>query len=427
MSVLMGKIAIFFSRLMGHRGSDVGGRIALKFNKKIFSKLVKNIETVILVTGTNGKSTTTNLIATILEGIDSSTISNKTGANMYTGLLSTMVESYRFFGNKKIKYAVFEVDEGHVAKVMAEIDNNYLVLTNFFRDQLDRYSEMDLLIEKIRKSLEGKQTKLVLNADDPFCLRFRQFNYIAYGLNSKINDFEKGSISDSKYCPECGLELSYDCLFYGQLGHYSCQCGFRRPEVQYELSLIKNYEVIINDVNYKHNLRGAYNAYNVLAAIALLKELNINSMEIQRGLKTYLSTDGRMQLIKINNHNIYLNLVKNHAGMNMTLQEVKGLEPKHVAFILNDYVGDGKDVSWIWDADFEYLLDLDIEYFFVAGTRANDMALRLKNMGVKPRQIMINNLFESMVDLVCEKDAIVIASYTALNETKNILQKKGAN
>lgn len=424
MSILLGKIAIFLSRLMGNRGTDVGGRTALRFNKNIFKKLINNIETVVLVTGTNGKSTTTNIIASVFEEIDSNTINNKKGANMYTGILSAMVESYRFFGNKKVKYAVFEVDEGNVPKVMAELDNNYLVLTNFFRDQLDRYSEMDILIDRIKTSLEGKKTKLVINVDDPFCLRFKEFNYTGYGLADTITAFEEGSISDSRYCPVCGKPLKYDTVFYGQLGHYTCECGFNRTEPEYQLDLIRNNELIINSQEYTHHLKGAYNAYNILAAISLLKELNIDDKDIQKGLNNYHSNDGRMQLFKIDNNDVYLNLVKNHAGMNMTLQEVKTIFPKHVAFILNDYEGDGKDVSWIWDADFEYLLDLDIDKYFVSGTRAYDMALRLKNMGIDSQKIMINSLFDTLIDAITLNDAVVIASYTALNDAKNTLLKK---
>ncbi|MDL2212043.1 MurT ligase domain-containing protein [Erysipelotrichaceae bacterium OttesenSCG-928-M19] len=425
MAILLGKIAIKLSRMMGHRGSDVGGRIALKFSKRIFKKLISKIDTVILITGTNGKSTVTNLLAEVLEQVDSTTISNKTGANMYTGILSIMVEKYRFFKDNKIKYGVFEVDEGNVYKVMQELDHNYLVITNFFRDQLDRYSEMDLLIDKIKNSLENKDVKLIINADDPFCYRFNKYNYVSYGLTSAITSFEAGSISDSKYCPECGKELRYTSVFYGQLGHYQCDCGYNRPTPKYNLEAINNNEIIINNHTYHHQLKGNYNVYNLLAAISMLKELNISEDTIEKGVANYQAIGGRMQKITIKNNSIYLNLVKNHTGMNMTLQEAKNIEPEHIAFILNDNEGDGRDVSWIWDADFEYLLALDIEKYFVSGTRAYDMALRLKNMGIPRHKIVINNLFATLVDVVTNKDALVIVSYTALNETKKLLEEKG--
>ena len=423
MSILLGKLAIFLSRTIGHQGTDVGGRIALRFNKKILQKLLKNIETIILVTGTNGKSTTTNVICSGLEEVDPLTVSNKKGANMHTGILSALVESYRFFGNKKIKYGVFEVDEGSVPKVMAELDKCYLVITNFFRDQLDRYGEIDILINKIQDSLKDKQVKLVINVDDPFSFRFNKFDYVGYGLDSSIDIFEKGSISDSRYCPNCGLPLIYTTNFYGQLGYYSCECGYNRPVPKYCLTKIKANSVEINNHEYQHNLKGAYNAYNILAALGLLKELGVGDEKIQAGLNNCYSTGGRMQLLKIAGNDVYLNLVKNHTGMNMTIQEVKKIKPNHIAFILNDFDGDGNDISWIWDADIENLVAMNIERFFVSGTRANDMALRLKNIGIPKDKIVVNSLFNSLIELVTNKNAVIFSSYTALNEVKIALEK----
>lgn len=424
MSVLMGKLAIRLSRLMGHRGTDVGGRIALKFNRKLFKKLASNIDNIIIVTGTNGKSTVTNILASIFEEVDSLTISNKTGANMYTGILSTMVEAYKFFGNNKIKYAIFEVDEANVPKIMAEIDNNYLVLTNFFRDQLDRYSEIDMIVDKVKASLENKNVNVILNVDDPFCLRFRDYHYVGYGLANSIDIFDKGSISDSKYCPVCGKELVYSHHFYSQLGYYSCSCGFTRPKPKYLLEDIEQYKLTINGTTYHHNVLGSYNACNILAALATIKEFKISDEIIQRGLSKYHSNDGRMQLLKVNNHDVYLNLVKNPAGMNMTIQEMVNIQPSHVCFILNDAVGDGIDVSWIWDTDFEKLLNQKITKFFACGTRAEEMGLRLKNMGLKKDYIIVEQNFVDVVDEIAQENAVICASYTALNDTKNVLLSK---
>lgn len=425
MSVLLGKLAITSSRLIGNRGTDIGGVVALKVNKNIFSKLAKNIENIILVTGTNGKSTTTNVIANVFDQLEDSSIDNRKGANMYTGILTSMIENYKVFGDNKIKYAVFEVDEGSVPKIMNEIEPKYLVVTNFFRDQLDRYSEMDMLVDKIDKSLEGKKTKLVLNVDDPFCMRLSNHEYIGYGLSSTIDDFKEGSVSDSRFCPVCGEELEYTHNFYGQLGHYHCNhCDFKRTQPKYELTSLKDNTLDINNHLYKHHLSGAYNAYNILGAISLLKELNIDDNIIEKGLDAYKSNDGRMQEIKIHGNSIYLNLVKNPAGMNMTLQEAEKMDIDNMAFILNDAEADGRDVSWIWDADFEYLLEKDIKKYFVSGTRAQDMALRLKNMGVDPKAIVVDNNFNALIDAITTKNALVVASYTALNDAKKALVAK---
>jgi len=423
--ILIGKLAMNSSRMIGNSGTDIGGLVALKFNKKIFAALAKNIETIILVTGTNGKSTTTNIIASVLEGIDNNFIDNRKGANMYTGILSSMIDDYKLIGNNKFKYGVFEVDEGSIPKVMKDVDAKYLVVTNFFRDQLDRYSEMDMLVDRIHTAVKNSNVKLVLNVDDPFCMRLGDVDYVGYGMTNEIDVFEEGSVSDSRFCFKCGDDLIYEHNFYGQLGHYVCNsCDFERSTPKYDLSMIAPASVLINDTEYSHNLSGDYNAYNILAAISLCHELGISNEDIQKGLSNYHSNDGRMTKYDIDNKDVYLNLVKNPAGMNMTLQEARKLDINHLCFILNDGVVDGRDVSWIWDADFEYLLEKDFDKIFCSGTRAYDMALRLKNIGIPREKLLIDNNFEVLVDAIVSKNALVVASYTALQPAKKALEKK---
>ncbi len=424
MSIILGKLSIFLSRLMGHRGSDVGGRTAIKHDKNLFKKLASNIDTIILVSGTNGKSSVTNLIASVLEQDSDLVIANKTGANLYTGLLSSMIEATNLSGNKKFKYAVFEVDEATLPNVMNELDHAYVVFTNFFKDQLDRYNTTDLLIEKIKKGFTNDNVKLILNADDSNNLKFEEYSHVCYGLGKEVTNFVDNPLLDALQCHKCGNLLEYTHHFYQHLGYYQCQCGFKREEPKYKLTSLKSRDVIINDKNIEHNLLGDYNAYNVLAAYALLKELNFTDETIQEGFSLYNSKDGRMQLFNIKGKRVYLNLVKNTAGMNMTLKEIKGLNVKHVVFILNDAVGDGKDVSWIWDVDIESLNELDIECFYVCGSRGNDMSIRLKNAGIERQLIIAGRNFTNLVDSIIKEDSIVLASYTALNEAKKILLQK---
>ncbi|MGL4382221.1 MAG: MurT ligase domain-containing protein [Bacilli bacterium] len=421
MSILLGKIAIFLSKIMGNRGTDIGGQVALKINKNIFKKLARNIDHIILVTGTNGKTTTTNIMANIIAIDHHDYIHNKEGANMYTGILTAMIKSYHFFKKNHYSYAIFEVDEGSVARVLKDLSQGTLVINNFFRDQLDRYGEIDIIIDKIKGSIDPSKIKLILNVDDPFCMRFDNEQAIGFGLDDKVDAFTEGTISDSRFCPVCQRELVYTKHFYGQLGHYHCECGFTRKQTKYLIEDIKPFNVTINNTEYDHHIGGSYNAYNIGAAISGLLEHNIRIESIKMGLASYYSQDGRMQSLIINQHNIYLNLVKNPAGMNMMLQEVKNLNIKNICFILNDHYPDGRDVSWIWDADFEELLSFSQLNYFISGTRAYDMALRLKNMGIPPSQIMINTNFKTIVTLVTSDDALIVSSYTALNETKNIL------
>lgn len=424
MGILLGKLSIILSRLMGNLGSDVGGRTAIKHDKNLFKKLASNIDTIILVSGTNGKSSVTNLIYNVLKKENDSIISNVSGANLYTGLLSCMIENTNLSGNKKIKYGVFEVDEATLPNIMKEMDNVYVVFTNFFKDQLDRYTSTDILIEKIKKGFENKKVKLVLNADDPQNMRFEDLEHITYGLSNKISNFDNNLLIEQGQCHRCQRLIKYNKRFYAQLGYYECECGFKREKAKYEISKIENKKVTINKKKFSHNLLGDYNAYNVLAAYALLKELNIDDDLIQQGFSAFDSKDGRMQLFNINGKRVYLNLVKNAAGMNMSLKEIKDLNVKHITFILNDEVGDGRDVSWIWDCDIESLNNLDLECCYVCGKRADDMAIRLKNAGIERQMIIVGKNFENLMESILKEDAIVLSSYTALNKTKKILKSQ---
>lgn len=424
-AIFIGQIAAKISRAFGNRGTNIAGRIALKINPNVFKKLTRNIDNIILVTGTNGKTTTSNLIANIIKQDKVFYYHNQEGANLYTGIISTMVNSYKFLNNKNIKYAIFEVDEGSIPKVVADLDQAYLVITNFFRDQLDRYGEIDILVEKIYNSISNKDFKLIVNADDPFCGRFYDLKPVTFGLSKTIKEFERGNVTDSRYCYRCGAKLKYDHTFYNQLGHYHCdKCGFTRAKPQYLATKILDDGVIVKGEEYNYKILGAYNAYNALASISLAKELKFSESKIKKGLATYQSLDGRMQKFKYHDKNIFLNLVKNPAGMNMSVHETLKLDINAITFVLNDKEGDGIDVSWIWDSDLELLLKKDLDKYLVSGTRAYDMAIRLKNMGVPIDQIEIDEKVDNIIDKTLEYDAIVLPSYTALNEVKTLIEKK---
>lgn len=423
--IFIGQMAAKISRLFGNRGTNIAGRVALRFDSNVFKKLTKNIDTIILVTGTNGKTTTANLIASIIKEDKTFYYHNQEGANMYTGIIAAMVNSYKFLNTRPIKYAVFEVDEGSIPKVMAELEEGYLIITNFFRDQLDRYGEIDMLVDKIYEAIDGKDFKLIVNADDPFCGRFYDFNPVAFGLSKTIKEFEQGSVTDSKYCYRCGAKLHYTHTFYNQLGHYHCnKCGFKRLEPKYLVTKILDDGIILNGKKYTYHIRGAYNAYNALASISLAKELDISESKIKKGLLSYKSLDGRMQHFKNRDQDVYLNLVKNPAGMNMSIHEALKLDIDAIAFILNDKAGDGVDVSWIWDSDIELILKKKLQKYFVSGTRAYDMAIRLKNMGVPIEQIEVDENVAKAVDKALAYNALILPSYTALNEVKTLIEKK---
>lgn len=391
------------SRLMGNYGTSIGGKIAYKLDKNILKKLASNVETVVVITGTNGKTTTSNLISSCFE---EEIIHNGKGANMYFGVISAFLQN-------KGKVAVLEVDEGSITKVFNDIKVDYFIVTNFFRDQLDRYSEIDMLVDKIKESIQPN-TKLILNANDPFTMRLDNENAIYYGIDKGFKGFKDFEISESKYCPKCNCQLSYAEVFYLQIGYYNCNCGFKTPNIDYVANAFKNGEITINNQTYKHNLVGNYNVFNLAATYALCNELKLDAT---KGFTSYYSDDGRMQII--GNH--IVTLAKNPSGMNLSLLQINN-DYKNILFTLNDNYVDGQDISWIWDADFE-MLDNTYKYY-VNGIRKEDMALRLKYAGINQENITMINDIEKELDEIIKSPTFSISSYTAVDDMKKMFEKR---
>ncbi len=395
------------SKLIGKGGTTIGGIIAYKLDKNILRKLGSKMDTIIVVTGTNGKTTTSNLIASCFE---ESIIHNNKGANMYYGIISAFI-------NGKGKTAVLEIDEGSINKIFSELKVDYFIVTNFFRDQLDRYGEIDMLVDKIGSCI-SKDTHLILNADDPFTMRLDHGNSSYYGLNKNINNFEDFEIAESRYCPNCYKLLTYEKIFYLQLGYYNCTCGFNHPKLDSSVDKIEDYLITINNKEFKHNLKGKYNAYNLAATHLLATKMNLN---IEKGFNSYFSLDGRMQVIKVNDINHIVTLVKNPSGMNMSFTEIND-NIKNVVFILNDGILDGIDVSWIWDADFE-VLDNNCRYY-VCGTRKEDMAIRLKYAGINTDKIIYIDDLNAKLDKLLTEPTFAISSYTSIQDTRKIFERR---
>ena len=272
-----------------------------------------------------------------------------------------------------------EVDEASLPKAISECPPDYLIVTNFFRDQLDRYGEVDLLIKKMKDSLQPIDVKLILNADDPFVHRFSELQKenIYIGLDADACRFQSYSMSESKYCPKCQKELSYSVIHYGQLGHYHCTCGFSRPQPTISAEKVdqgeKGIRLTVEGKPYPTTLKGMYNAYNALLAICACQALGISTKDIKEGLISYYDASGRMQEFSIGDATWKLNLVKNPAGGNVTLSEYfQSKERKQLIFCLNDQLADGEDISWIWDIDMEIANQKEVEWYIASGKRAND-------------------------------------------------------
>ena len=430
-TILSTKLIQKASKMSGKAGSTTPGHIAKKIDKDILEKMRKNVENVIFVSGTNGKTTTSQVLAAILTEDSGPLVHNIEGANMLAGITTAFVTSQNIKGNKKYKYAVIEIDEGSIEKVFKEIKPDYFVFTNFFRDQLDRFGEIDMLVDKIKNQLDDKEIQLLLNVDDPYTRRLSNGKNTTYfGIGVDAYNFGKQTTIESTYCPKCGEKLHYKKIHYGQLGHYSCfSCTFKRPDEKYKTTKIElnnGINLQINYQNFETNIFGDYNAMNIAGAIATAKELGIKNNVIQNALTKLFITNGRMEYIKFDDKNILLNLAKNPAGLNVSFENIKNLNgEKNVLLLLNDNGADGRDISWIWDADFESLKEMNVNHFYCSGLRAEELALRLKYAGIEEGKISIDKDIKDVLKKSIEKteNLFVIPNYTLLETTRKEILK----
>ncbi|WP_297421697.1 Mur ligase family protein [Clostridium sp.] len=436
-SILLSKITAFASKHILKGGSNFPGKIALKIDKSILKRVSKGYK-IILVTGTNGKTTTTSMIYNILKQNGFNVITNNTGANLYPGIVACFVSNYSFFKKKENPYAVIEVDEANVKFITEHLTPEIITVTNLFRDQLDRYGEVYTTLVKILEGVEKvPETKLVLNGDESLLGKLDVKNEVVfYGFNTPIKEDTSLDLNaDAKFCKFCKSPYSYDLVTYNHLGSYYCpSCGYKRSELHYAVNKIfdlnpENSSVLINDTEVFISQSGAYNIYNALCAFAISKELGIEDSVIQTSLQNQSSSFGRQEQITIGNKDIQIILVKNPAGYNQALDTLALNQNEFSAvFMLNDNYADGRDVSWIWDVDFERISTLKIEDIFVSGLRMYDMAVRLKVAGLNVDKFILKEDYEELTDKIKEsvsKKVYILATYTAMINYRKYLHSKG--
>lgn len=432
------------------KGESLPGKIARKLDKKILTDLSQFANTII-VTGTNGKTTTSNLISSILKQGNLFVINNSEGNNLINGITQVYTEhAYQLKKLAKTKWAVIECDEATVIPLLKEVHPVMIVINNFFRDQLDRYGEIDALINKMHAAIDKSDAKLILNTDDPFVARFSDLKNekLYFGINKDAYNFENSNMKDSLYCPSCGRKLSYEHMFYGQLGYYKCDfCGFKREQPKYEIKKIerndKGYNFKLktrdessnnsddtdeeNDLDYQLSLFGVYNLYNALSALSVAKELNIADKAIYDGLNNFKLNNGRMTVYQYNGCDHIVNLIKNPSGADVAIEEINhDKKDKRIVLFLNDMAADGNDVSWIWDADFEKLTKTEVSHFLCGGRRAWDMANRLKYAGIDPAKIKVIPNIKKAVEFSLEynEKTYYLPNYTALERVNKLLMSK---
>ncbi|HET9946464.1 MAG TPA: Mur ligase family protein [Patescibacteria group bacterium] len=415
---LAGKgISITSKLLKRGNGSTWPGHIALTFEKNYIRTLLKNSPTqVVLVAGTNGKTTTATMLTTILKEQGFSVIQNTSGANLLNGIASSLMLNTNAVGRLTADFAIFEVDENNLSLILQQVSPLAIIVLDLFRDQLDRYGELDSIAGKWKEAFSQltSETKLILNADDPLVA------FLGHDVKTPIVYFgltEKGTktlshAADSLYCPRCNNRLSFSSVSYSHIGIWRCEsCNLERPTPQITTSF--------------YPLEGTYNKYNTLAAIGAAQALGIPNGAIQKALHAVTAAFGRQEILEIDGKKVQLFLSKNPTGFNESLKTIAEKKAKHVLFVLNDRIPDGRDISWIWDMDIEPFIN-DFESVAVSGDRVYDMALRLQYASDNKKTLSVYEKLEDGVKYSLEKmgkneTLYILPTYSAMLEVRKIL------
>ncbi len=446
------------SRLRGSGATSAPGRVLLRLEPDAIGVLASRLHRgAVLISATNGKTTTAAMTASILERSGIALVHNRAGANMAGGIASTLLSAARPHGAIAGEIGLFEVDEMWLAPVASQIGRpRAILLSNLFRDQLDRYGELEAIADSWAAVLHdgpGRDAKLVLNADDPLVAdlgreraeRGEQVTYFGVEDDSLALP-GMAHAADAKHCRRCGAPYVFDAIYLGHLGHYHCpSCGRERPQ-----PLVTAGNVTLQGVRFSRftlrtpageaeialGLPGLYNVYNALAAAALMSALDVPLATIAAGLQSARAAFGRAESVLVDGHELRILLVKNPAGANEVLRTL-ALEPgEHdLLGVLNDNVADGRDVSWIWDADFELLRDR-VRHATCSGTRAPELAVRLKYAGIDPARIAIQPDLPRALDKAAagagdadggdgRRALYVLPTYTAMLSLRELLVSRG--
>jgi lipid II isoglutaminyl synthase (glutamine-hydrolysing) len=421
LSLYIGKLVNLFCRFVPFiGGSALPGLVALKINPTLINQIrLRNQLKTIVITGTNGKTTTSRLTSHFLDLAHLKHLHNRSGSNLLRGVASTLINQSNLSAKLPAKIAIFELDEAVVPGAIKSLKPEIILFTNLFRDQLDRYGEIDTLLSIWQQSLKllPSNSTVIYNCDDP------SLNHLASTVKQKIisyglpkNKSSKQTLSasaDAIFCPLCHQPLTYQVIFTSHLGHYHCSnCHFKRttPTLKFD------------DIN--TSLPGLHNLYNIQAAksIANLLKLKLN---LNQALTSFKPAFGRAEKFKLGQLYTNILLVKNPTGFNVTLETLKKNNQlsQPLLLILNDKIADGTDVSWIWDVDFSLLTSRSTPVI-VSGTRYLDLALRLKYAGLESSLVTPEPKLKKAIKLLSKQKgefAYILPTYTAMLSLRKIL------
>ena len=446
LAIAFGKIAGGLTRVLRlGGGTAIPGLAALKLSPGILGRLLEAVPRgFVFVTGTNGKTTTAAMLSRILSVAGHDVLTNRTGSNLSRGLVSHLIQRTNSLGRLKVQansIGVFEVDEAALIAILRDVRPRVVLLTNLFRDQLDRYGEIDSISREWGRIIEasGEGLHVVVNADDPAVVHAGargKGKISSYGVRNGRHGRAPDEWADSASCPVCSAQLDYRSLTYSHLGDYACPgCGFERPVPGFAATEVNAVGLNPARFTLSHgdsldridlNLPGVFNVYNALAAAAAAFALGVSEEDVANGLEEFEPAFGRAERLVVEGVELVFLLVKNPAGANEVLRSLRqDPEPANYLMALNDRAADGEDVSWIWDIDFD---GLKAKSIVVTGDRAEDLALRLKYAGLSGTELVtVDASCESALSRVLGGDGTVkvLATYTAMLELRRLLVQRG--
>ncbi|MBQ3106385.1 MAG: DUF1727 domain-containing protein [Eggerthellaceae bacterium] len=424
--------------VLHRQAGNFPGKMALYADPQLIAHLRTRLsEGSIVVVGTNGKTTVTNLLADALEASGKTVACNRGGANLDSGVATAMLQS------KAAHWGVFESDELWLARILPQLQADYVVLLNLFRDQEDRMGGIGRIRESIVGALSASpKTTLIYTADDPQCAAIAQAvsnPSLAVGVGEDM-DLERLGAQDGAVCLHCGAPLTYRMRQYDQLGEFVCvACGWERPKLDFAASNVQlgaGGSGLCFDVaegqnrvaSVRYGQGAPYLVYNLLSAFVAARAAGVSPQDFQRAADAFDPQNGRLQRYTVKGRPVLLNLAKNPTGFNENLRLVLADgAPKAAAFFVNDKEGDGRDVSWLNDVDFEALAAAGVSAVFAGGLRRTDVAQRLEKAGFNGvREIGgMQEVFAALDELGVPEGVGVyaIANYTALPEVKAELDR----
>lgn len=454
---MRGRLAIYGAKLTGWMigkwkkggGSALPGYIAHLADPGILAAAAEMVRqrggTMIVTMGTNGKTTTNSILCRILEAEGKRVIANRTGANMRNGILTALISAFDKNCRPDADFVCLEVDENASSEILPLLQPDCVILTNLFRDQLDRFGEVELTLQRIEKALRSvPQAKLVFNCDDALlCALAQQCENPrkTYGISQPVFDTRARShIRESRFCPFCGAKLKYDFFHYGQLGIWKCSgCGFKRPKPDYTASEIRfqkgAWSFDLGKVSISSRARAPYSIYNTLAAYGALQALRVSIRRLKETVEAFDYGNNRENRFCIGRCRVQLHLAKNPVGFQQKIALLlKEPGPKDLIIQINDTWQDGRDVSWLWDVDFHHLAEqkslaegapfgAEVSSVTTCGTRRCDMALRLKYEDIPCRTA--SDLEKAVKGLAARGtgNLYMIVNYSGLYEANALLRK----